>query len=100
MPEAIDDKDGADLAPTVRSIRPFVPAKDIDVSARFYADLGFTVRDLGGKLFDVRLGSQAFLLQNYYVAQWADNFMMHLLVDDLPRWWERIAKLDLAARYG
>ena len=88
------------LASTVKSMRPFVPAKDIGVSEKFYADLGFTVTDLGDKLFDMRLGSQAFLLQNYYVEDWAGNFMMHLLVDDLDLWWRYIASLDLATRYG
>lgn len=88
------------LASTVKTMRPFVPAKDIAASEKFYADLGFTVRDLGDKLFDVRLGDQAFLLQNYYVEEWAGNFMMHLMVDDIGRWWQHIASLDLAARYG
>jgi hypothetical protein len=42
----------------------------------------------------------SFLLQNYYVQQWADNFVIHLFVSDLRGWWEHIVALDLAARYG
>lgn len=98
MSEATGAQQG--LAATVRKMRPFVPAKDISISENFYADLGFTVTDLGDKLFDVRLGDHAFLLQNYYVEEWAANFMMHLLVDDLDRWWQHIAGLDLPGRYG
>lgn len=100
MSKDIDPKDQRDLSATVRSMRPFVPARDIVVSEKFYADLGFTVTALGGKLFDIRLGNQAFLLQNYYVEEWASNFMMHLMVDNLERWWNHISGLDLVARYG
>ena len=45
----------------------------------------------------IGLGTYSFLLQNYYVAQWAGNSMMHLLVDDLEAWWGHIATLDLPA---
>jgi hypothetical protein len=30
----------------------------------------------------------------------ADNFVVHLLVTDVRRWWDRIVALDLVARYG
>jgi hypothetical protein len=88
------------LAGTVEALRPFVPAKDFALSQRFYSDLGFTVTPLGPDLAKVRLGDHSFLLQNYFVEEWAGNFMMHLLVKDLDAWWRHIASLDLAARYG
>ena len=84
----------------VVAMRPFVPAKDFAVSQRFYEDLGFGVRSLGPGLAEVSLGGFGFLLQDYWVQDWAGNFMMHLLVEDVVSWWERIAGLDLAARYG
>ena len=83
---------------TIESLRTFVPAKNFAVSKRFYADLGFTVRDIDAKLAEMRLGSHAFLLQDYYVADWADNFMMSLMVEALDGWWRHIAALDLASR--
>jgi hypothetical protein len=89
-----------ELASSVKALMPFVPARDFETSKRFYADLGFEVRPLGPDLAAVSLGEQGFLLQNYYVAQWADNFMFHMLVTDLASWWEHISSLDLAARYG
>ncbi len=89
-----------ELAATVRALRPFVPAKNFDVSKRFYGDLGFHAETLDAKLVEMHLGQYSFLLQDFYVAPWADNFMMHMLVDDLPAWWRHIASLDLAARYG
>jgi hypothetical protein len=89
-----------DLMSSIKALMPFVPAKDFETSKRFYADLGFKVRPLGADLAEVSLGAHGFLLQNYYLAQWADNFMFHMLVTDLNSWWDHIAALDLATRYG
>ena len=33
----------SDLAGTVKTLRPFVPAKDFEISKRFYADIGFRI---------------------------------------------------------
>jgi len=85
---------------SISALRPFVPAKDFETSKRFYADLGFRVQALGDGLAEVSFGEHSFLLQNYYVAQFADNFVMHALVTDLNSWWTRIASLDLASRYA
>ena len=62
------------LAATVHGMRPVVPAKDFDISKRFYIDLGFEPRELTERLFEMRLGAFRFLLQNYYVKDWAENF--------------------------
>lgn len=88
-----------DLGSTVKAMRPFVPAKDYAISQRFYRELGFTIQPLGDSLVALHLGRHSFLLQDYYVDTWAGNFVMHMLVDDLPGWWERIEALDLARRY-
>ena len=88
------------LRGSVKKLRPFVPAKDFETSKRFYADLGFQIEPLGNDLAEIALGRHSFLLQNYFVEQWAGNFMMHLLVGDVDAWWKHIACLDLPARYG
>ena len=90
----------ATLAGTIQWLRPFVPAKDFETSKRFYADLGFEIEPLGPDVAGMSIGPHAFLLQNYFVAQWAENFMMHVMVSDLNRWWQHIASLDLASRYA
>ena len=77
-------------AADVVALRPFVPAKDLAVSMRFYSDLGFSVRSLGSALALVELGPFGFLLQQYDVAGFAENYMMQLLVNDLDAWWERV----------
>lgn len=88
------------LARTIKALRPFVPAKDFEVSKRFYSDLGFEVLPLGDALAEINLGDHSFLLQDYFVKEWAGNFMMHMLVNDLDEWWTHISSLDLASRYG
>jgi hypothetical protein len=88
------------LADTIKAMRPMVPAKDFDISLRFYADLGFQSRMLTDGLAEMTLGTCTFLLQNYYVQQWADNFVIHLFVSDLRQWWDHIVALDLGSHYG
>jgi hypothetical protein len=79
--------------------RPFLPAKDFALSKRFYEALGFT------KLFDgevaiFQIGATSFLLQNYYQKEWAENFMMQLVVEDLDACWAQLGALDLPGQFG
>ena len=97
---AAPSRDPLALACSIKAMRPFVPAKDFDASKRFYSDLGFRIEPRGDKVCEMFLGRHSFLLQDYYAKEWADNFMMHVLVDDLDAWWEHIASLDLASRHG
>jgi hypothetical protein len=52
------------------------------------------------RLAEMHLGTYSFILQNYYVEAWADNFVTHLRVSDVRLWWDHIVGLDLARRYG
>ncbi|HLH11045.1 MAG TPA: glyoxalase [Methylovirgula sp.] len=88
------------LIPEIRAFRPFLPAKDYKTSLAFYQAIGFEAYPLGGTLAELSLGTHAFLLQGYYVKEWAENTMMHVLVGDVARWWRHISSLDLAGRFG
>ena len=79
--------------------RPFLPAKDFDLSKRFYEALGFE-KLLDGDVAIFEIGSGGFILQNHYQKDWAGNFMMQLMVDDLDAWWSHISVLDLPSRFG
>jgi uncharacterized glyoxalase superfamily protein PhnB len=81
------------------SIRPFLPAKDFETSKRFYETLGFT-KVLDGEVAIFRIGMSSFVLQRHYQREWAENFMMQLLVDDLDAWWAHVSALDLPAKFG
>jgi len=80
-------------------IRPFVPTRELDLSKRFYETLGFE-KVLDGDVVIFRAGSGGFILQRYYQKDWAENFMMQLMVDDLDAWWEHIHALDLPGKFG
>jgi hypothetical protein len=88
------------LIPGIRSFRPFLPAKDFELSQRFYKTIGFEAYKLGDTLAELSLGAHAFLLQGYYVKEWAENTVMHVLVNDVHAWWKHINSLDLAKQFG
>jgi uncharacterized glyoxalase superfamily protein PhnB len=44
-------------------------------------------------------GNTSFFLQNFYVKELADNFMMHLLVEDVDAWWANVQEKQIAPKY-
>ena len=87
------------LPSAVTDIKAFVPAKDLEVSKAFYSDLGFTINFSSDQIAELQIGSFRFLLQKFYVAEHAGNFMMSLAVDDADAWWEYIQKKELPRKY-
>ena len=84
----------------VQNLTPFVPAKDFDASRQFYKDLGFTeIASIKGAVRLERDG-HGFWLQNYYVEEWAGNFMFCLYVEDLGAWWSHIKSMRFDHAYG
>jgi len=81
------------MALTINSLKVYTPAKDFDESKRFYAALGFELTEAWGGSFDCKLGGAEFRLQNYYVKEWANNFMMLFNVEDVQAWYERARKV-------
>jgi catechol 2,3-dioxygenase-like lactoylglutathione lyase family enzyme len=79
--------------------RPFLPAKDYETSKAFYEAIGFE-KLLDGEVAIFRVGTGGFILQRYYQKDWAENFMMQLVVDDLDAWWTHFTALDLPRRFG
>jgi len=71
---------------SINSFKPYVPAKNFEMSKRFYTALGFTMSDGWGGTADFELDGYAFRLQDYYVKDWANNFMMVMGVDDVEAW--------------
>lgn len=81
------------------SIRPFIGAKDFEVSRRFYRDLGFEEVVLENNFSYFKTGGTGFYLQDAYVKDWVDNTMVFLEVDDVSRYYDEILALDLPATY-
>ena len=87
------------IASPVTDLKTFVPAKDPELSKKFYADLGFTLNWSNEQIAEFQIGSFRFLLQTFYVAEHAGNFMMSLQVEDADAWWEHIKDMELTKRY-
>lgn len=87
------------LPSSVYDIKAFVPAKDLEVSKAFYADLGFAIKWSNSEIAELEMGGFRFLLQKFYVAEHAGNFMMSLGVENADAWWEYIQRQELSKKY-
>src|ERR1700712_1617683 len=81
------------------SIRPFIGAKDYELSRSFYREVGFEERILSPDMCLFKTGQIGFYLQDAYVQDWIDNTMIFLEVDDVDRYWNELLALDLPAKY-
>lgn len=84
----------------ITEIKAFVPAKDFDISKKFYQDIGFRMASEGGGVAYFHFENVSFLLQDYCAESQAENFMMHILVEDVDSWWEHIHECDVIEKYG
>lgn len=74
---------------SIKDFKVYVPAKNFEESKRFYAALGFSMSEGWGGTVDFELSGHRFRLQDYYVQQWADNFMIVMRVEDAEAWHQR-----------
>lgn len=78
---------------SLNGLKVYVPAKDFELSKRFYTALGFTLTPGFGGTADFELDGHRFRLQDYYVKDWANNFMFVLDVDDVEAWHRRAQQM-------
>ncbi len=83
-----------------KSIRPFIGARDFQISRKFYQDLGFEETVLAHNFSVFKTGEIAFYLQDYYDKNWIENTMIFLEVDDVERYYNELATLNLTNKYG
>ena len=81
-------------------LRPFVPARDYDLSRHFYEALGFVATHRDDHVTILKLGSFVFILQNFYVMEAAENLMVQILVRDADAWWARADPARLVEGFG
>jgi uncharacterized glyoxalase superfamily protein PhnB len=81
-------------------LKAFVPAKNYELSKRFYQDVGFELKSDGHGVAYFCFGDSSFLLQNFYVKEFAENLMLHLLVEDVDAWWAKLNEVGIAEKYG
>lgn len=82
-----------------KSIRPFIGAKDFELSREFYRDLGFEEIVLPHGLSYFKTGDFGFYLQDAYVKDWVDNTMVFMEVEDVSYYWEQLKALNLPGKY-
>ena len=81
-------------------IKAFVPARDFERSKQFYEAIGFRMAFASEDLAYFHAGDCAFMLQNFYVEQLANNLMMHLLVENADDWHAHVSAQGLVAQFG
>ncbi len=82
-----------------KSIRPFLGARNFDLSRNFYRDLGFEESVLTHQLSYFKTAGLGFYLQDAFVKDWVDNTMVFMEVEDVGRFWDELLALDLGSRY-
>ena len=83
----------------IKSIRPFIGAKDFAVSRAFYRDLGFEEVEIDPKFSVFKKGDFAFYLQDYYSKEWIENTMIFLEIENVDLYWEELVSLNLQEKY-
>ena len=77
------------------------PAKSApEKSKAFYAALGFEIPWSGDDLAYVRLADTSFLLQKFHAPGHAENFMMHLLVENVDDWYAHVLATGVVERFS
>ncbi len=76
-------------------VKTFVPAKDFQESLKFYEAMGWQVNFRGNDddLAELELADCRFYLQNYYNKDWANNFMLHITVENAQAWHDHATKV-------
>jgi hypothetical protein len=82
-----------------KSIRPFIGARNFELSRNFYRDLGFEESILSPELSYFRTNNLGFYLQDAYVKDWVDNSMIFLEVEDVERHWKELSSLNITSKY-
>lgn len=83
----------------VLDLKAFVPSKDLELSKRFYSDMGFTLNWANDEIAQFEVGSFRFIVQRFYEKEHAENFMMHLMVEDADLWWAHFERIGLKEKY-
>ncbi len=88
------------MSPSIKDFKVYMPAKNFEESKRFYMALGFTMSAGWGGSADFELGGNRFRLQDYYVKDWADNFMVVIGVDDVEAWHQQACRIASSGEFG
>ncbi len=71
-------------------INTFIPARDFDLSKRFYRACGFGEDWTNGEVAFFKNGSLSFLLRAEEDPAWATGLQMQLVVSSADEWYEQV----------
>jgi hypothetical protein len=77
----------------VRDLRPFLPAKDFEVSKAFYVALGCTLKWDSPNLLLFELGEHRFYVSRTYNKDYAERTRLHITVEDTQSWFDHVSAL-------
>ncbi|MGO4818275.1 glyoxalase [Flavobacterium sp. W22_SRS_FP1] len=83
-----------------KSIRPFIGAKNFDLSRSFYRDLGFKENYISTSICYFDLDGFGFYLQNAFVKDWIENTMVFMEVENVNQFWIELLNLGLKTKYS
>ncbi len=87
------------MALSINDFKVYMPAKDFEKSKEFYRSLGFNMTGGWGGTADFELNGNSFRLQNYYVKEWAENFMVKIGVDDVDAWQQQAREIAVSPQF-
>ncbi len=83
-----------------KSVRTFIGAKNFDESRNFYKDLGFEEFSISKSMSYFKIfETLGFYLQDYYLADWINNSMVFLEVDNVEQYFTDLQTLGLHHKY-
>jgi hypothetical protein len=81
------------------SIRPFIGAKDYNISRDFYRQIGFQEVILTPDMSLFKSGQLGFYLQDAYVQDWVDNTMIFMEVKNVNDFYNDLLALNLTSKF-
>lgn len=88
------------MTPSMGDLKAYMPAKDFELSKQFCVALGFNMSEGWGGTADFELNGSRFGLQDYYVNDWANNFMVVMGVEDVRVWQEKAREVIGTGQFG
>lgn len=85
--------------PDIKSVRPFIGAKDFNLSRAFYKTIGFEELTITKDMSFFRSDNFGFYLQNYYAKDWVDNTMVFLELEQPKIYLETLKNLNLTKTF-
>ena len=83
------------------SIEAFVPSgSDFQKSRQLFLELGFQINWESADYIGFENNDCKFILQNYDAKEFAENFMLKVIVENLDDFWQEILEKNLPEKFG